>query len=238
MSGAELEDKKHTDEPSQPGGDVSGRWIRDQLRDVASSDTPADKGLSALEQATAEALGDTVSSRSVAAPSDTEIYADLANSISKALLGPIQSLEERRSDSLMKLESRLSEAVERIEGLSEKTGSADRRSEETARRIEGIESGLRHDADELAASIAQLRGTLEELAADVRQLDERVSTQNERLSTQNETVDGLRRLEGRRRDSLQRMAGAASEFQAAINQLSEDSAEGVWTAEPSATNEQ
>ena len=39
------------------GDDVSGRWIRDQLRDV-DDDASDNSSVSALEQATAEALGD------------------------------------------------------------------------------------------------------------------------------------------------------------------------------------
>ncbi len=231
MSTTELVETKHTDESSKTDGDVSGRWIRDQLRDVASgSEASAGQNVSVLEQATAEALADSSPATPQAAPDEPDPYADLADNISKALLRPIQGIEDRRADSLKSLEARLAEALQRLDGLGEKAGSADRRSEETARRIDGIEGGLRHDADELSASIVQLRGTLEKLSGDVEQLGERVSTQSD-------TVDGLRRLEGRRRDSLQRIAGAASEFQTAIDQLSQDSAEGVWTTEPAVPNE-
>jgi len=231
MNTTELEDPKHHDESSSEDGDVSGRWIRDQLRDVADYDAPADQDGSVLEQATAEALGGAAAPTPQVEPSEPNIYADMADKISKALLGPIQGIEERRSGAVRDLESKLSDALQRIEGLVEKNDSVALQHRDTALRIDGIESGLRHDADELSASIVQLRAKLEELSSNMEQLGGRIETQNN-------AVDGLSRLEGRRQDSLQRMATAASEFHAAVSQLSQDSAEGVWTAEPSTTNDQ
>ena len=63
MNSPGIDDSKFGDDGVQTD-DVSGRWIRDQLRAVA--DDPSDNSsVSALEQATAEALGNTDSETTV-----------------------------------------------------------------------------------------------------------------------------------------------------------------------------
>ena len=107
MSTTHLEDS--FDDASTQTEDVSGRWICDQLRDVAE-DSADSTSVSALEQATAEALGETDSetvdlmaaidtpvvehAETKQPPSEpvkaldtgsTDLYEDLASNISKAL---------------------------------------------------------------------------------------------------------------------------------------------------------
>jgi|GEM_PF-2048649 len=210
--------------------EASGRWIRDQLRDVA------DSGLKNLETAvspvTAEpenteaAPAETAAeeSPSVETPPEPQVGSDpapmtdlvegLAASISSAVAAPIRNLEQRRSAEHAAVESALREqenagreSRERIESLAEQLRLLDEAVTSGSRRAD--EAGAASEA--LAARVAEiegadLRGGLDETQKSVSDLAARLDSAERAMRAQAEIIRSLEESERKRKETAEHLA--------------------------------
>lgn len=186
--------------------EVSGRWLRDQLRGASGEAQPAPASphpASASEASTAQ------------------LIEGLAASISNAVAEPMRGLESRREakqkqfeNALQELSGRMSDAFVEIAGLREQAASAGLRADEakdTVRReLESAHAEFRGKADQLSATSADLRDGFNRLAEEVGRLQERVREQHER-------IDALRFRETQRARALGELEKASSSLKDAIS---------------------
>ena len=201
----ELSENAPTTEQNESSSDeASGRWIRDQLRDVA------DSGLKNLESAVVPSVETPPAPQLEAEPTAmTDLVEGLAASISSAVAAPIRSLELRRSAEHSAVERALREqeaagrsARERIESLAEQLRLLDESLSANNRTVE--ES--RHNSEALGARISAVEES--GLADRVQDLNNRLGDMAGRLESaeralraQAEIVRSLEESERRRRES-------------------------------------
>jgi chromosome segregation ATPase len=220
----------HNDHGTDQLEEVSGRWLRDQLRDVAD--------LGQAAEASARPSGAEVST--------SQLLDGLATSISAAVVEPIRGLESRREaqqkrleDSVRELSQKLSEAFVEIARLRDQAAAATAKIDairaETQRELEairtqlkseidgvametkgelsGVHSELRRDVDQLGASSTDIRSGFNSLAEEIGRLQERVREQHEWLQ-------GLRAREAQRANAMNELASALKSALAAAASLS------------------
>ena len=186
--------------------EVSGRWLRDQLRGVAGEVQPAPASPSAANASDA---------------STAQLIEGLAASISSAVAEPISGLESRREakqrqleNALQELSSKMSDAFVEIAGLREQAASAGLRADEAKdkveRELESARAEFRDSADQLSATSADLRDGFNRLAEEVGRLQEKVREQHER-------IDALRFRETQRARALGELEKASSSLKDAIS---------------------
>lgn len=186
--------------------EVSGRWLRDQLRDVAGGVEPA--GPAEQEGGGPE-------------KSTSQLIEGLAASISSAVAEPIRGLESRREARQHQLESALQElsgkvgdAFTEIAQVGEQTASAAMRADEAKdtvkRELETARTEFQKDAEQLNAAHVDLRDTFSRLAEEVGRLQEKVREQNER-------IDALRFRETQRAKAMSELEKASSSLKDALS---------------------
>jgi len=187
--------------------EVSGRWLRDQLRTVAGDTEPA---MESVEQA--EKASDA---------STAQLIEGLAASISSAVTEPIRGLESRREAKQQQLERALQELsgkvgesfVEMAKVRDQSAAAAlraDEARESAKREIETVRTELRNDTEQLSATSVDLRDTVNRLAEEVGRLQEKVREQHER-------IDALRYRETQRAKAMLELEKASSSLKDALS---------------------
>jgi chromosome segregation ATPase len=219
--------------------EVSGRWLRDQLREVAD-------GVDDPPEPTELRLG--------AEASTAQLIDGLASSITAAVVEPIRGLETRREakqkkleESLQELSAKLGDAFVEIAKLRDKASAAAAEAErarsearneiEAARtqvqsEIDGlrthsaneIEGLKRHSASEIEGIRQESRSGLESIGHEVRSEVEAVRNQTkEQLESAGNAVrgeiEGVR--SGTRRD-LDEVSATTSDLRSSFNSLAEE----------------
>jgi uncharacterized coiled-coil DUF342 family protein len=194
---------------TEPLEEVSGRWLRDQLRTVTGdaesgeSDQQSEPNENAPEASTAQ------------------LIEGLAASISSAVAEPIRGLESRREakqkqleNATQELSSKVGEAFVELGRLREQTASAKLRADEAKdsakREVEMMRTEFRKDAEQLSATSVDLRDTVNRLAEEVGRLQEKVREQHER-------IDALRFRETQRAKAMTELETASASLKDAIS---------------------
>jgi uncharacterized coiled-coil DUF342 family protein len=190
--------------------EVSGRWLRDQLRDVAGEAEPPEPALPAEDNPGA-------------APetSTAQLIEGLAASISSAVTEPIRGLESRREAQQQKLEhaveelsGKLGDAFVDMARLREEAASAGLRADEAKesakREVENARVEFRKDAEQLNATSVDLRDGFNRLAEEVGRLQEKVREQHER-------IDALRFRETQRAKAMSELEKASASLRDALS---------------------
>ena len=185
--------------------EVSGRWLRDQLRDVdneSEAPPPPANGASAAETST------------------SQLIEGLAASISSAVAEPIRGLESRREAkqqqferSLQELSGKLGDAFVEIAKLREESASAGMRADEAKdsvkRELEHARLEFRKDAEQLSATTVDLRDGFNRLAEEVGRMQEKLREHHERL-------DATRLREAQRAKAMSELEKASSSLRDAL----------------------
>lgn len=186
--------------------EVSGRWLRDQLRGVGGEAQPAPASSDAASGSDA---------------STAQLIEGLAASISSAVAEPIRGLESRREakqrqleNSIQELSGKMRDALVEIAGLREQASSAGLRADEAKqkvdRELEIVRAEFRDNSNQLSATSADLRDGFNRLAEEVGRLQEKVREQHER-------IDALRFRETQRAKALGELEKASSYLKDAIS---------------------
>lgn len=207
---------------SERADEMSGRWIRDQLKDAAGGatphwlrETPAERN---EKPAVAEqGLDDPLS----------PLVANLAQSISLAVVQPLEHFERQRRQEAEATEEKVKQHDDRIAAafnalrsveeasrrLSEKIEAQERPTRETRElvdrlqgRSEELQSEIRREAEQVASSVGSLRSELEGFA-------QRLSHVEGTMEQQRAILARLEASERRRGKSLQEMARLMGDVQ-------------------------
>ena len=200
--------------------EVSGRWLRDQLRNVAGEVEPA--------TATDDAGSGTEKSTS-------QLIEGLAASISSAVADPIRGLESRREAKQQQLETaiqelsgRLGDAFVEIGKVRDQASSASARADEARetvkRELENARTEFRKDAEQLSATTVDLRDSFNRLAEEVGRLQEKMREHHER-------IDSLRFRETQRAKALNEVERASATLKDALSAAAAIAAPGEEGAE-------
>ncbi|MEZ5362407.1 MAG: hypothetical protein R2748_08740 [Bryobacterales bacterium] len=231
--------------------EVSGRWLRDQLRGVTEdAPTPAPAAAPPRDPDTSSA----------------QLIEGLAASISAAVAEPIRDLESRREarqtrleESLRELSGKLGDAFVEIARVRDRVGATEGMREqvrqdviaakqesdqsiaaareeskaaieamgsEARTEIERIRSEHREELERVNAAAADLRSGFDSLAEEIGRLQEKVREQHER-------IDALRFRETQRAKAMNELARASSSLRealsaaAAMSAISEEEQPGV-----------
>lgn len=217
----------HNEEATDQLEEVSGRWLRDQLRDVA------DIGQSPVEPSGKSSGPDA---------SSAQLLDGLASSISAAVVEPIRGLEYRREAQQKKIESALQElsgkvgdAFLELGKLRDQTGGAAVQVEEmraeSRRELDASRAQLKSEIDavamEVKGEVNAVRGDLQRdvdqlgaIAADIRSgfnsLAEEIGRLQERVREQHEWIEGLRARETQRATAMSELARASAVLKDAL----------------------
>jgi hypothetical protein len=197
--------------------EMSGRWIRDQLKDVASA---APQQWQGETTETAPQQGAPVVAAQGWEDPLSPIVANLARSISQAVARPLEDFErQRRQDSetvastvkehdhritaafvaLQLVEQASRRLTERVEAQEEPT----RETREVVDRLQGrseeLHSDIRREAEQVSSSLGSLRSELEGFG-------QRLSHVEGMAEQQRSALARLESLEHRRTESLHEMA--------------------------------
>jgi chromosome segregation ATPase len=212
-----------TDHETKPqeGGDrpdeMSGRWIRDQLKDAASA-APQQWQSETTEKAPQQAAP-VVAEQGLDDPLSL-IVANLARSISQAVAQPLEDFERQRRQESEATAGKVKEHEHRITAafaalqlveeasrrLTERVNVQEgptRETREIVDRLQGrseeLQSQVRREAEQVSSSLGSLRSELEGFA-------QRLSHVEGMMEQQRSAVTRLESLEQRRTESLQEMA--------------------------------
>ncbi len=208
--------------------EVSGRWLRDQLREVADGvdDPPEPTEL-----------------RPGAEASTAQLIDGLASSITAAVVEPIRGLESRREakqqkleESLQELSGKLGDAFVEIAKLRDKASAAvaeaERARSEAKREIEAARAqvqseieGLRtHCASEIDGIRQESKRGLESIGHEVRSEVEAVRNQTkEQLESAGNAVRGeIEAVRSGTRRDLDEVSATASDLRSSFNNLAEE----------------
>ncbi len=217
-TGNELQSREESERPDE----MSGRWIRDQLKDAAGGATPHWLRENPAERSEKTAVAER-------SPDDplSPLVANLAQSISLAVAQPLEHFERQRRQEAEATEEKVREHDERITAafnalrlveeasrrLSEKVESQERPTRETRElvdrlqgRSEELQSEIRREAEQMASSVGSLRSELEGFA-------QRLSHVEGTIEQQRATLARLEASERRRGKSLQEMARLMGDVQ-------------------------
>lgn len=210
----------HETKPQEEGDrpdEMSGRWIRDQLKDAASAAPRQWQGETA--ETAPQQAPPAVAERGLDDPL-SPIVANLARSISQAVAQPLEDFERLRRQESEAAAGKVKEHEQRITAafaalqlleeasrrLSERINAQEgptRETREIADRLQGrseeLQSEVRREAEQVSSSLGSLRSELEGFA-------QRLSHQEGMMEQQRSAVARLESLEQRRTESLQEMA--------------------------------
>ncbi len=210
----ETQTREEGDRPDE----MSGRWIRDQLKDAAGAapqqwqgETPNTAPERSEEPVVAEqGLDDPLS----------PIVANLARSISQAVAQPLEDFERQRRQETEATAEKVKEHDHRITAafaalqlveeasrrLTERVNAQEAPTRETREivdrlqgRSEELQSEIRREAEQVSSSLGSLRSELEGFAQRLSQVEGTMEQQRSALAR-------LETLEQRRAESLQEMA--------------------------------
>lgn len=208
--------------------EMSGRWIRDQLKDAAGArsqqwrNEAAETDLQRNEEPAVDGQGvdDPLS----------PIVASLARSISQAVARPLEDFERRRLKDSEETAARVQEHDHRLTAafaalqlveeasrrLTERIDAQQGPAKETREivdrlqgRSEELQSEIRREAEQVSSSLSSLRGELEGFAQRLSQVEGTMEQQRAALAR-------LEALERRRGESLQEMARLMGNVQQAL----------------------
>ena len=207
--------------------EMSGRWIRDQLKDAAG--TAPKQWQSETKEAPPQQAPSAGDAHGVDDPL-SPIVANLARSISQAVAQPLEDFErQRRHESeatagkVKEHEHRITaafaalqlveEASRRLSQRVEAQEGPTRETREIVDRLQGrseeLQSEIRREAEQVSSSLGSLRSELEGFA-------QRLSHVEGTLEQQRSAVARLDTLEQRRTESLQEMARLMGNVQQAL----------------------
>ena len=195
----------HNDGATDQLEEVSGRWLRDQLRDVAESAPPQPAGR-------APASGDASSS---------QLIEGLAASISAAVVEPIKGLESRREarqarieESLQELSGKLGEVFVEIGNLRDRAAEA----------LAGVEETKNESRREIAAlreqSRADVEALREQLKADLESARAQSKAEVEALGS--EAKNEIEAIRESSRREINQINATASDLTSSFNSLAEE----------------
>lgn len=217
----------HSTEGNDRHDEMSGRWIRDQLKDAASAKPPqpwphetAHIAPERTEEPALQSVDDSLS----------PIVANLARSISEAVAKPLEDFERQRrqdseatADKVKEHDHRITaafaalqlveEASRRLTARIDAQEGPARETREIVDRLQGrteeLQSEVRREAEQVASSVGSLRSELEGFA-------QRLSHAEGMIEQQRAAIARLEVLERRRGDSLQAMARLMGNVQQAL----------------------
>jgi chromosome segregation ATPase len=213
----------------------SGRWIRDQLREVG------DSGLVGLER---RAAGREVAVEAITADeSDEKVFATLTAGISSAVIEPIRNLERSRAAQQQQVQSNVNRLAADLEEMQRRFGTMDRELESTKRvaarsqalmdelkpglsaledKVMAFEAAFRRDMEALGSGLEQVRAHVEPLAA-------RVQGSEEALGRHSVALEAVARLERRRQEASRQLLTSVDGLRSSLDRLANLE---LLTAEP------
>ena len=219
----ETQSREENDRPDE----MSGRWIRDQLKDAAGARPQQWQNETA--EAAPEPSAPAAEQQSLDDPL-SPIVANLARSISQAVAQPLEDFERQRRQESRETAEKVKEHDHRITAafaalqlveeasrrLTERVDSQQgptRETREIVDRLQGrseeLQSELRRDAEQVSSSIGSLRSELEGFA-------QRLSHTEGMMEQQRASLARLEASERRRGESLQEMARLMGSVQQAL----------------------
>jgi len=210
-------DRMHDSESERSS---SGRWIRDQLREVA------DTNLAELERSA-------VQRGSKAEADDDEEQSALENlaaSISSAVVEPMRNLERSRAAHQHQMEASLTKLSASLEEMQRRFGSVDQQLEAARARSQALANELRPG---IAAVETQLKGLdesfrrdLAALGAGLEQVREQIGPLAIRLTASEEStarhaaaLDAVTQLERRRQEASRQIAHSVDGLRDSLSRL-------------------
>lgn len=221
----EIHSRQEGDRPDE----MSGRWIRDQLKDAAGPRPPQQWPNETSNGAPERTEGPAAAAQGEADPL-SPIVANLARSISQAVAKPLEDFERQRRRDSEETAERVKEHDHRITAafaalqlveeasrrLTERINAQEgptREAREIADRLQGrseeLQSEIRRQAEQISSSAGSLRSELEGFA-------QRLSHAEGMIEQQRSAIARLETLERRRGDSLQEMARLMGHVQQAL----------------------
>lgn len=226
---------EHNEGTTEELEEVSGRWLRDQLRGVTDN---------------SEAHPSAPPPAHDANTSDDQLIAGLAASISSAIAEPLRGLESRREaqqarieDSLRELSGKLGDAFVEIARVRDQAAAHDEAREQIRRELAAAKDEAHHAVaaarEESKAAIesmtAETRSEIERIRAEHREELERVQSASsdlrsgfdslaeeigrlqEKVREQHERIDALRFRETQRAKAMNELARASSTLREALS---------------------
>ena len=186
---------------SSEEAEVSGRWIRDQLRDVADSSITGLEALKPISEPEAAAPSD-----SSEEPATPDLVGDLAASISNAVAAPIRDLERRRSAEKAAVEKSLDQNTRHIQ---ETMTAVERMAEDVqqlradSEKVRGKSKALRERLDKLEGE--GLNDALAGVRAELQELSQRFADAESARRQDQERLEALNASDARRRESMRHL---------------------------------
>ncbi len=229
--------EQHNDSESERTS--SGRWIRDQLREVA------DSGIAELERSAVQG-GPKLEP---ASEEDQTLLDSLASSISTAVVEPMRNLERSRAAHQHQMEESLAKLSASLEEMQRRFGSLDREVEDAKRGsrrsqasldeirpgIAAIETRIKSLEESFGKDLAALGAGLQEVREQVGPLASRLTASEESVARHTAALDSVDRLEQRRRESTRQIASSVESLRVSLTRLSDlDSSEAPEDVDPPA----
>ncbi|MBI1357164.1 MAG: hypothetical protein GC160_22725 [Acidobacteria bacterium] len=207
----------------------SGRWIRDQLRDVA------DSSLAALERSAAKRGAMAAEPEEAPEQGDQAILENLANSISSAVMGPMRNLERNRASfqhqteaALATLAQGLEEAQTRVGALEQALTRAEQRTNDALAQVRELRPGVDRNRTTIAATeqslrrdMATLQGSLDGVGEQVRKLAERLAPAEQATERQAAALRALAAFESRKQEAARELMASLEDLSPATDLLDE-----------------
>ncbi len=211
-----------------PSSEMSGQWIREQLKDAADSpeSNPPNPPFASDEGGRAASSAPSGSDDSLG-----PIMANLARNISEAVTKPIEDLERRRIterehlgrsvreqaervDAVFAVLRRLEEATQRLsDTVDRQENTAREQAEQANSRMEEVRSEARREKEAISESIAAMRGELEGFAG-------RLSNTEKNIEEHKSVIARLEGLEKRREEALTQVGRLVGDLQGALHLMS------------------
>ena len=210
-----------------PDSEMSGQWIREQLKDAAESTESNPPNPTIVSE---DAGQPAPASPQVADDSLRPLMDSLARNISEAVTKPIEDLERHRTAEREHLSQTVREqservdavfaALRRLEEANEKLTETVNRQEGTVReqaaqevsRIEALHADLGRERDSTSESIGALRGELEGFAG-------RLSNSERNIEEQQAAIARLDSFEQRRGEAMAEISRLVGSLQGALQAL-------------------
>ena len=207
----------------------SGRWIRDQLREVA------DSGLAELERSSA--ARDSVEPEAVRGVdgSDQAILENLAKSISSAVVGPMRSLERNRQTyqrqtelAITSLTKRLEESQAKLATLEQALTRAEQRANDALAQVRELRPGVDQNRTRIAAAelglrkdLTTLTESLEAASAQIGPLAARLAPLEHAQERHGRALETLTELEMRRHEASRTLLASYDELRESLEGLTD-----------------
>lgn len=223
---------EHAEKPRQEQVESShsGRWIRDQLREVA------DSGLATLERNATNrtATPESVDTDVEVEKADQTVLDSLAASISTAVVEPMRNLERNRAAHQHQMEASLAGLSQQLEEFQRRFGAMDREFESAKRTAAGSQAALNELRPNLTAvetqvkqfeetfrkDLAALGSGLEEVREQVKPLDSRLQTSEEIAAKHTQALEAVARLERRRQEASRQLVTSVDGLRNSLNRFS------------------